>query len=245
MRGRGIALALVALLLFALPPGAYAKEYVGTSHYRLEVPDDWTQTSVSGADVVFTGPAFQDFPANMNVIVVTEASARDDASWLLQQAQAGYSQVLSQFAGATGSQAPRSFTTASGRLAADYIIDYTISGTTLRVRQVLFASDSWNRAYILTFTAHRSVYPSHESVWRTAVDTFTVLDESAASSLVAPVAIVVVLLLVVIIAVAVVMVRRRKKTPPWVPPAAPPSGPEFGAPPVPPQEPLPPPGTPP
>ena len=243
MGGSRILFGLTAFLVLAVSPVAEARQYAGASHYRVTVPDDWTQTSVSsGVDVAFVGPASQGFAANLNVVVVSGSSARNEQAWLLRVAQGAYSQVVSQFPGATGFQTPRSFTTASGRPAADYVIDYELSGTPLRVRQVLFASDFWNSAYILTFTAHRDAYNSQEPVWSTAVDTFTVLDEGGAVSAIA-IAAISGGLVAAAVAIAVTVARRRRKVPPIVPGA--PSAPSAAEPPSwpPPPPPPPPPGT--
>lgn len=243
MHGPRIAL-VTAFLLLALSPVAEAREYQGGSHYRLTVPDDWTQVSISGVDVAFIGPSSQGFGANLNVVVFSDPSARNTPEWLLQTAQVTYPQVLSQFPGATGFQPPRSFTSGSGRPAADYVINYDLSGTPLRVRQVLFASDPWDRGYILTFTAHRDAYNSHEQAWSTAVDTFTVVDEGAAGFPIIVIGAIAGAAIGGTAAVAIVLVRRRKKVPPAMPgelPTPPAAGP-LGWPPQPPPPPSSPPG---
>jgi len=109
---------VLALIAFLAPP-ALAETYASSRHYySVTVPSTWTRASFSGVDVMWIGPTYQSSPANINVVVAMDPTAQNTASWILSVAQAGYTQVLSQFSG-TSVQTPRSFTSGSGRPAAD------------------------------------------------------------------------------------------------------------------------------
>lgn len=244
MSTRGLVIVVAVLSVLAIPT-ASAKEYAHPeNHFRLTVPDHWTQLTLGGVDVAFTAPTpWEGFSANLNVVSVA-ADARETEAWLLSMATAARDGVIQAFPGATSVQSPRSFATGSGRPAADYILDYTLYDTPLRVRQVLFASDGWDRAYVLTFTAHRADYANHNDVWEGSVDSFSI--DPAGSSLLVPVGIGA---LVGAIAGGALYVRhRRKKARVPIPPVMgdvpgtpplPPSVPPFGqGPPPPPPPPM-------
>lgn len=242
MSGRGVPLALVLLVLLA--PTALAETYTSSQHhYSVTVPSTWPRVSPTGVDAAWAGPTYQGFDANINVVVVLDSGARNTDAWLLSGAQAGYGQVLNQFNG-TSVQAPRSFTTGSGRPAADYVIDYDFSGFPLRVRQVLFASDVRDRAYVLSFTAHRNHFPSLMGVRDGVVDSFTV-NESTAGDLLIWIAVGIGAGVAAAGAVAVVAKRRQKTAivSPLPPPAFqwPSDPPPYGPPPPPPSPPTSPP----
>lgn len=236
---RFVIVAMMAGLV--LVPTVQAKQYTnGQNHYRLVVPDAWTEQQVSGVDVAFVGPADPVFSPSLNVVTAIAGDAANTSSWLLAQAQGAYDGVSTALPDATEVQAPRTFVTDEGRLAADYVLDYNLTSNWawVRLRQVILVSDFWDRGYILSFAAMRPNYDAWEPVWSQAVDSFEVMGEGQAGGMdLTPI-------LVVVVAVAVVAVgllvwaRRRKATRPPVPPIAPP-------PPMPPVPPIPPPTEPP
>jgi len=179
LRWLPVALALVTLLA----PRAVAETYTSSQHYySITVPSTWIREPFPGADVVWIGPTYESIRANINVVVAMDSTAQNTASWILSVAQDEHTRVLSQFSGRSV-QTPRSFTSGSGRPAADYVIDYDYQGYPLRVRQVLFASEVRDRGYVLTFTAHRGHFPGLLSVWQGVVNSFTVDEPSATSTL--------------------------------------------------------------
>jgi len=234
---------VLALIAFLAPP-ALAETYASSQHYySVTVPSTWIRESFPGADVVWIGPTYQSSPANINVVVAMDPTAQNTASWILSVAQAGHAQVFSQFSG-TSVQTPRSFTSGSGRPAADYVIDYDYLGNPLRVRQVLFASDVRDRGYVLTFTAHRDHFPNLLGVWQGVVDSFTVDEPSGVSTLLW-VSVGAVAVTATAGAIAAVALNRQKKAlaslrPPEVP-WGPQGFPPPGAPPAPPSAPMSPP----
>src|SRR3989304_5745587 len=122
MSARGLAVAVVLLTLLAAP--AAAETYTSSQHYySVTAPSTWMRASAPNVDVGWIGPTYQSFEASINAVVVTEPPAQNAASWLLSAAQAGYTEVLSLFNG-TSVEPPRSFTSGSGRPAADYVIAY-------------------------------------------------------------------------------------------------------------------------
>jgi hypothetical protein len=161
---------------------------------------------------------------------------QDSAEWIRQQLQVAYNSVLASFPDAVGVQAPRTFTTGSGRPAVDHIIDYTLTDTPVRLRQVAFASDALDTAYILSFTAHRQAYGQHESTWRQAVDTFAIKEPTSSGWLIAALAGGLLALIVVAVLVAWRLRRKPGAAMPGVPPA-----PEGAGPPGPPPPGVPPP----
>jgi len=164
----------IGLILIITTQGALAKQYThDENHYSLTVPDTWTESSSIGVDVMFTGSG----GTNMNVVTVKDTTIRNDESYLLEQTQQGLNLILEMFDDVVTVQQPRTFTTTSDRLAADYIIDVTSGGITLRMRQVMFVSEYWKMGYVITFTAEKSEFSSYNSIWNEAVDSFTVHDE--------------------------------------------------------------------
>ena len=252
-RSGGISLAAVVLFLAVAGP-VEARAYSNSvGHYRFTVPDDWTQTTIAEVDVAFLSPTVNSDGANLNALSLFASSARNTSGFLLQAAQQASTAVQGEFPGAQVLQAPRTFTTASGRAAADYLVTYLTRGVLMRIRQVLFASEEWDRVYALSFGAIAIGYGDHESVWSSVVNSFSVDPGGAMNPL----------LLVAIfgaisgtVAVALVILLQRRKAAPlplayppgsYLPGTYPPGAYPFPLPQVPPSMPTtqPPPPSPP
>jgi hypothetical protein len=180
-----VALAIATIGLALMGPAASAATFSSSKdHYHFSFPDGWNSTATHGADAAYAGPEAGGFAPNVVAIGSKENAAKDNESWLFNYTRDAFDQLNATF-NLTQIQAPRTFTTASGRLAGDYIVERNESGTQMRQRQVLFVSDIWNTAYVLTLTDNVSTYSTHESEWTLIVDSFGVDGEPEIPPLVA------------------------------------------------------------
>ena len=226
MRRRALALLVLASAV-AFAPSASAEAYTNSaSHYHFTAPDGWAQQNYAGVDVVFAAPtSVGGFTANLNALHAPDGTAKNEHPYLESLASVALSQLQSQLSGNVV-QGARSFTTGSGRPAADYILDYSLSGTPLRVRQVVFGSDILDMGWVLTFTAAQSAFGSYAGEWDTATDSFGVDAEVArAASPFLLMLVVGTLVGGVVGGLLFVIVRRRnKRALAALPPVAPASG---------------------
>ena len=173
-----------ALLLLAslLPAPASAYEDAAR-HYAITIEDGWVQANPAGVDVAWLGPIHSAFRANLNIITETDTMARNTTAWLLTRAYGGYSQTLDTIPGSVAVQGPRAHLTASGRIAADYLIDYNYTSGIftyeLRVLQIFLASEHWGSLFVLTATAHQDGFSFVNSTFRTMAGSFQVTGEPA------------------------------------------------------------------
>jgi len=195
MRHIAVIVAVVSLLVV---PNVLAKPYAHSGrHFRLVVPDSWTRVGIPGVDGAFvSSPDPEGFSAALLVVSSPLPEARESEPWILEFAVIGHNAILGNvtllqenltraespinITDVFSIQPPRSFTTTSGLPAADFVMGVIVELTTripvqsatFQIRQVLFASDVWDRVYLLEFGAKQTDYPAHEEEWRAAVDSF-------------------------------------------------------------------------
>lgn len=146
-------------------------------HYQFDYPDNWTSGPSPGTDAVYEGPAANGVSPTVNADSGNEPNADDNnATRLLEQANASLT-TLNASVTLTIVQQPRTFTTASGRLAADFVVERNDSGTDIRQRDVRFVSEFWGRWYVLSLSDNVSTYASHDANWTQIVDSFMVTGE--------------------------------------------------------------------
>lgn len=160
------AVALCALLA----PSASAGEYSDNKgHYTFSYPDAWSEVAVGGTDVAYNGTTVNGVAPTVAVSHSKENQARDTAEWILTYAQDAFV-VVNGTVTATEVQAPRTFTTGDGRIAADFVYEYNGSGGVIRERQVFFASDVMNMAVIMELYDNATTFDSHAAEWTSFVD---------------------------------------------------------------------------
>jgi len=167
-------LAILAVLAVGVivSPAASASVYTDhQGHYHFSYPDAWTALSVGGSDAAYNGTTVAGAAPTVVASHTKENHATDNASWLLTYAQDAFVQVNASV-NATEIQAPRTFTTAGGRLAADFVFEHNVSGVPWRERQVFFVSDVVNQAATLALSDNASTYASHEADWASIVESF-------------------------------------------------------------------------
>ncbi len=185
MRLRAVALLMLALAVSTAPLASAELYSNAQSHYHFTSPSGWARQSYTGVDVVYAAPSSAGgFTPNMNALHAADRTAKNDVAYLETTAASSLSQLQTQLSG-TVVQAARPFTAGSGRLAADYVLDYMLSGTQLRIRQVIFGSDILDMGWVITFTAAQSVFGDYASEWDSVTDSFGV-DAEVASGLSLP-----------------------------------------------------------
>jgi PGF-CTERM protein len=174
--------ALVGLMLL-LTGGAQAAAYANAAgHYHFTAPDGWDQTNGSGGnDVTFETGVVYFGGAMLSATHQNNTSAANTEAYLLEMAQQSHAQMKGMVGG-TDVQAPRTFTTGAGRLAGEFVLDYTIMSISTRVRQVFFASDGYDMVYVLAMTAAPSDFQNQSSNWTMVVDSWGIDNEPAGNN---------------------------------------------------------------
>jgi hypothetical protein len=209
--------------LVALAPQASAEIYTNAaSHYSFQYPDSWTTSTGNGLDTILLGPSSGGFAPNIAAQHESEPTAQNTSVWLLGYVRNSFESLKSQLA-VTEVQAPRTFTTASGRLAGDYIFEQQSGGMTIRQRQVFWVSAFHQLTFFLTLSDKQSSYDSHEPDWSQAVDSFAVEGEPAATPLATGAILLVVGAAVLTVATVVLVLHRKKARTPVPPPATAPA----------------------
>lgn len=178
--------ALPALLVFALMAGSgvsLAAPYANAQfHYRFEYPDGWSLDARDGIDMAIKGQAVGGFQPNVVAQHEDEPNATDSELWLQGYLQNSFLQLEARV-NLTVIQAPRTFTTSSGRLAGDYVFEKQAQNITVRQRQVYFVSQYYHLAFFLTFTDKSSSFQGHAGDWQKASDSFAVEGEPSSVGL--------------------------------------------------------------
>ena len=172
----GLLIAIVAALVAAAAPAAAVPYSNPGSHYAFDYPTGWTASGIPNVDAAILGPSAGGFRPNIVAQHEDEPASKNDSLWLLEYVKNSLAALKAQQA-VTEVQAPRTFTTGSGRLAGDYVVEKVSGNFTLRQRQVFFVSEFHDLAFYLTFTDRTVSYSSHASDWNRAVDSFAVMDE--------------------------------------------------------------------
>jgi hypothetical protein len=165
-----LAIATALALCAVLAPAASAGEYSDNKgHYHFSYPDTWNAAAVAGSDAAYNGTTVNGVAPTVAADHSKENQAADTTDWVLAYAQAAFTQVNGSVT-ATEVQAPRTFTTGGGRIAADFVYEYNGSGGVIRERQVFFASAALNTAVTLELSDNATTYDSHASEWASIVD---------------------------------------------------------------------------
>lgn len=175
-----VAALVVAPSIAGLASGATYSS--AANHYLFSYPTGWTEEPSPDVDVAILGPAAGGFRPNVVAQHEAEPSARNSSAWLLQYVRNSFDALKAQIT-VTELQAPRTFTTAAGRLAGDYIFEQALGNLTVRQRQVFFVSEFHRTAFYLTLSDKASTYSSHGSDWAVIVDSFAVTGEPVPSNL--------------------------------------------------------------
>ena len=166
-----MALVTVGLAALAFLGGpAAAQVYTNTSeHFHLTIPDNWTASEDAGA-VSFMEGMYSTW--NTNVAVGADPSAKNTTGYTLAQVTTQCNAATSMMSG-TYVTSPHSITGAGGRPGGECVYDVTL-GTTMRFRTTIFASDVYDRIYIIQSSDNSTHYVNLTSTWDTMVSSFVV-----------------------------------------------------------------------
>jgi hypothetical protein len=176
------AAALVALLSGVASPASAASYANGEDHYGFSYPDGWSEEPNTNVDVAILGPSDGGFRANIVGQHEAEPEAQNTKEWLFNYVSNSFAAIKGRM-NVTEVQGARTFTSASGRIAADFVFDRASGGISLRQRQVFFVSAVHHLTYFLTLTDKSSTFDTHSGDWARAVDSFAVSGESELTGL--------------------------------------------------------------
>jgi hypothetical protein len=151
------------LLTLALATINITHAYTNTKYtFTINPPPGWTTTEPANVTVAFVGPLNEDFPVNMNILVVTTnktitqfVTASEQA---LQTSLTNYTTI---------SEAPR---TINNITAYEIVYTFTYQNTTIKQKQVYLIKNT--EAFIITYSASATTYPKYLSAFETSIQTF-------------------------------------------------------------------------
>jgi hypothetical protein len=164
-----------AALAFICSP-ATAQVYTNaTNHYHLTVPDNWNASEDSNS-VSFNEGLYSSWTISLSV--GADANAKNTSTYTVGQTTTQCDTGKGMLGG-TYVTAPHAITGAGGRPGGECVYDYSIMGSPYRVRVTIFASDAFDKIYIIQANDNATHYPTIQSVWDTAASSFALDGEPA------------------------------------------------------------------
>lgn len=171
-------LTILVFIAFLLPIQSGQGEWYTDENgrYTMWYPDNWDQTHVAGADIVFVDRSGDDFNENINVISSHVNGVRNTRNYALETADGGIEEIQSIEPDVTVISEPTA-QRINGHWSATYIIDVTQFGTTVRASQTVILSEGYSICFIITCSALPSTFASYQDTFSESIDSFEVLSE--------------------------------------------------------------------